>query len=66
MAVSTRKGLMSLYGMGFLYARPELAERMKPIFLSRFGVAQQVWCGATGTPKAWVQYGVLTWVYIIS
>ena len=39
LAMSTQKGLMSLYGMGFLYVRPELAETMKPIFLSRFGVS---------------------------
>jgi cysteine desulfurase / selenocysteine lyase len=41
LAASTQKGLMALYGMGFLYVRPELSESMKPIFLSRFGVAQE-------------------------
>ena len=50
MAVSTQKGLMSLYGMGFLYVRPQLAETMKPIFLSRFGVAQEGHEASLGDP----------------
>jgi selenocysteine lyase/cysteine desulfurase len=38
LAVSTQKGLLALYGMGFLYVRRECAERLKPAYLARFGV----------------------------
>src|SRR4051812_7283183 len=38
LAVSTQKGLLSLYGMGFLYVRREWAERLQPAYLARFGV----------------------------
>jgi cysteine desulfurase/selenocysteine lyase len=37
-AASTQKGLLGLYGMGFLYCRREWAERLQPAYLSRFGV----------------------------
>ncbi|HEX6008108.1 MAG TPA: aminotransferase class V-fold PLP-dependent enzyme, partial [Burkholderiales bacterium] len=37
-ADSTQKGLLALYGVGFLYVRREWAERMKPAYLARFGV----------------------------
>jgi selenocysteine lyase/cysteine desulfurase len=37
-AASTQKGLLGLYGMGFLYCRRECAERLQPAYLSRFGV----------------------------
>ncbi len=38
MSVSTQKGLLGLYGMGFLYVRKEWTERIEPPFLSRFSV----------------------------
>jgi selenocysteine lyase/cysteine desulfurase len=38
LAASTQKGLLGLYGMGFLYCRREWAERMRPAYLARFGV----------------------------
>jgi selenocysteine lyase/cysteine desulfurase len=38
LAMSTQKGLCSLYGMGFLYVRWEFAETLTPRYLSRFGV----------------------------
>jgi len=38
MAVSTQKGLLGLYGFGFLYCRRDWAERLKPVYLARFGV----------------------------
>ena len=38
LAVSTQKGLLALYGMGFLYVRREWAERLQPAYLARFGV----------------------------
>ena len=38
MAVSTQKGLLGLYGMGFLYVRSEWAQRLQPSSLGRFGV----------------------------
>jgi cysteine desulfurase/selenocysteine lyase len=38
LAVSTQKGLLALYGMGFLYVRRRWAERLAPMFLARFGV----------------------------
>lgn len=50
LAASTQKGLMSLYGMGFLYVRPELSQTMKPIFLSRFGVAHEGHEASLGDP----------------
>ena len=37
-AVSTQKGLLGLYGMGFLYCRNDWAERLEPVYLARFGV----------------------------
>ena len=38
LAVSTQKGLLALYGMGYLYVRREWAERLNPAYLARFGV----------------------------
>ena len=38
LAVSTQKGLLGLYGMGFLYCRRAWAERLHPAYLARFGV----------------------------
>jgi selenocysteine lyase/cysteine desulfurase len=38
LSVSTQKGLCAEYGMGFLYVRREWAERLSPVFLSRFSV----------------------------
>jgi cysteine desulfurase/selenocysteine lyase len=38
LAVSTQKGLLGLYGMGFVYCRRAWAERLTPAYLSRFGV----------------------------
>jgi selenocysteine lyase/cysteine desulfurase len=38
LAASTQKGLLGLYGMGFLYCRRAWAERLQPAYLSRFGV----------------------------
>jgi len=38
LVASTQKGLLGLYGLGFMYVRPELAERLAPVYLSRMGV----------------------------
>lgn len=38
-AVATQKGLLSCYGMGFLYCRRAYAEEMEPAALARFSVA---------------------------
>lgn len=38
LAVSTAKGLLGLYGMGFLYCRRDWAEQLTPAYLARFGV----------------------------
>ena len=38
LAVSTQKGLLGLYGMGFLYCRQGWAERLSPVYLARFSV----------------------------
>ncbi len=38
LTVSTQKGLLALYGMGFLYCRREWAEKIEPAYLARFGV----------------------------
>jgi cysteine desulfurase / selenocysteine lyase len=37
---STQKGLMALYGLGFLFVRREIAETLKPAYLSRFGIEE--------------------------
>ncbi len=39
LAVATQKGLLSCYGLGFLYCRREFAEELEPAALGRFGVA---------------------------
>ena len=38
LAVSTQKGLLALYGMGYLFVRRALAEKMRPPYIARFGV----------------------------
>lgn len=38
LAVATQKGLLGLYGMGFLYCRRPWAEKLAPAALARFGV----------------------------
>lgn len=38
LATSTSKGLLGLYGAGFLYCRREVAERLTPAYLSRTGI----------------------------
>lgn len=38
LVTSTQKGLLGLYGMGFLYVRRAWAEQMQPAYLARFGV----------------------------
>lgn len=38
LAISTQKGLLGLYGMGFLYVRRELADKMQPPYIARFGI----------------------------
>lgn len=38
LAVSTVKGLMGLYGSGFLYCRREWADQLNPAYLARFSV----------------------------
>lgn len=38
MAMSTQKGLCSVYGMGFLYVKRSLAQTLRPQNLARFGV----------------------------
>jgi cysteine desulfurase / selenocysteine lyase len=38
LAVSTQKGLLGLYGFGFLYCRATWADRLRPSSLARFGV----------------------------
>ena len=38
LVASTQKGLLGLYGMGFMYMRRALAETFEPAYLSRFGV----------------------------
>ena len=38
LAASTQKGLLGLYGLGFLYCRSTWADRLEPAYLARFGV----------------------------
>jgi len=41
LAVTTQKGLLGVYGMGFLYVRPAWAQRLQPASLGRFGVDEK-------------------------
>jgi cysteine desulfurase / selenocysteine lyase len=52
LAASTQKGLMSLYGMGLLYVRGDLAQTISPIYLSRFGVEHLGHEASLGDPVA--------------
>lgn len=38
LSVSTQKGLCAFYGMGLLYVQRDWADRLSPMYLSRFGV----------------------------
>lgn len=38
LSVSAQKGLLALYGIGFLYCRRACAEQLQPAYLARFGV----------------------------
>lgn len=38
LATSTQKGLLALYGMGFLYVRRTLADTLVPASIARFGI----------------------------
>ncbi len=40
-ATSTSKGLLGLYGFGFLYVAPKWIERLKPAYLSRASIMQK-------------------------
>ena len=51
--VATPKGLLGLYGMGFLFVRSHWAERMRPAYLSRFGVDLGVAHEAAGSDGAY-------------
>jgi selenocysteine lyase/cysteine desulfurase len=52
LAASAQKGLMSLYGIGFLYVRRDLADMLNPIYLSRFGVELDGHEASLGDPAA--------------
>ncbi len=45
LAVGTQKGLLGLYGMGFLYVRPAWAQRLQPMGLARSGVDESATMG---------------------
>ncbi|ESR23808.1 aminotransferase class V-fold PLP-dependent enzyme [Lutibaculum baratangense] len=47
-AVSTQKGLLGLYGAGFLYVRNEVAQTLQPLYLSRAGVGGGVHEASSG------------------
>jgi selenocysteine lyase/cysteine desulfurase len=51
LAASTQKGLMGLYGLGFLYVRRAVSESLEPIFLSRFGIATEGHEATVGDPR---------------
>lgn len=38
LALGTQKSLLAFYGLGFLFIRRELAERMNPIHVARYGI----------------------------
>lgn len=37
-ALGTQKALLGFYGLGFLYVRKEVAERLAPVYVARYGV----------------------------
>jgi len=39
LAVASQKGLLSLYGFGFLFVRREVAEQLVPIHVARYGIS---------------------------
>lgn len=52
LSVATQKGLLGLYGMGFLYVRQAVAEQMHPAYLSRMGIhMDETHEAATGNPS---------------
>lgn len=52
LAVGTPKALLGLYGMGFLFVREAVAERLRPAYLSGQGIHHDVLASATdGTPR---------------
>jgi cysteine desulfurase/selenocysteine lyase len=52
LATSSQKGLLALYGGGFLYVRRAVAEMLSPAYLSRAGVAvQSSHEASTGDPE---------------
>ena len=65
LAVSTQKGLLSLYGLGFLFCRRTWADRFRPTSLARFGVdlgdAHEAARGADHHTVWWLAHGVLIW-----
>ncbi len=42
LTVSTQKGLLGVYGLGFLYVRPQWAERLHPVNVGKFGVDEKL------------------------
>ncbi len=38
LCVATQKGLLGLYGMGFLYVRRAVAQQLNPVYISRMGI----------------------------
>jgi cysteine desulfurase/selenocysteine lyase len=38
LAIGTQKALLALYGLGFLYMERELAEKLTPVFVARYGM----------------------------
>ncbi len=58
LATSTQKGLLALYGAGFLYVRRAVAERLSPVYLSRAGVAADgAHEASSGDPAAFAYAG---------
>lgn len=57
LAVATQKGLMAFYGTGFLYCRRQWAERIKPAYLARFGVALDADAHETAMDVERMEYG---------
>ena len=38
LSVATQKGLLGLYGMGFLYVKRAVAQQLQPVYISRMGI----------------------------
>ncbi len=56
LAVATQKALLSLYGLGFLYVRSEVAEALRPSHVARYGMDLGTEAGETARSDGALPY----------